>query len=84
MKLESPNRVMVPLQVVLGATAWPLQDVAAMGEGTIIELDRLAGEPVDLMAAGELIARGEVVVIDESFGIRLTEIVSAQEGVEEL
>lgn len=47
-----------------------------LGEGSIIELDKLAGEPVDLLVNGKLIAKGEVVVIDENFGVRVTDIVS--------
>ena len=79
MKLASAQQVRVPIQVVLGGTEWPVAQVAEMGEGTIIELDRLAGEPVDVVAAGTVIARGEVVVIDESFGVRVTEIVGEPE-----
>jgi flagellar motor switch protein FliN/FliY len=75
MKLASVQKVKVPIQVVLGMTDWPLSMIAEIGEGTIIELDKLAGEPVDVVAAGELIAKGEVVVIDESFGVRITEVV---------
>jgi len=75
MKLASVQHVRVPIQVVLGGTEWPLAQIAEIGEGTIIELDKLAGEPVDIVAAGELIAKGEVVVIDESFGVRVTEVV---------
>jgi len=71
--------VRVPLQVVLGETELPVEDTARMGEGTIIELRSLAGEPVDLHASGEKIARGEVVVIDENFGIRITEIIREEE-----
>ena len=81
MKLASVHQVRVPIQVVLGATEWPLSDVADIGEGTIIELDSLAGTPVDIVAAGTLIAKGEVVVIDENFGVRVTEIVDEPEEI---
>jgi flagellar motor switch protein FliN/FliY len=81
MKLASVQQVRVPIQVVLGGTEWPLAKIAEIGEGTIIELDRLAGEPVDVVAAGELIARGEVVVIDESFGVRVCEVVEESKEV---
>jgi len=74
MKLGYVRDVMVPLQVVLGGARQTLQQLAEIGQGTIIPLDRLAGEPVDLVAAGEVIGRGEVVVIDENFGIRVTEL----------
>jgi flagellar motor switch protein FliN/FliY len=78
MKLAKVQDVKVPLSVVLGGAEKSLAELAGIGEGTIIELDRLAGEPLDLLAAGELIAKGEVVVIDENFGIRVTEIVKKE------
>ena len=78
MASDNLAKVRVPMEVVLGKTEITVEDIAKLGEGTILELDRLAGEPVDLVAAGERIARGEVVVIDENFGIRLTEIVSEE------
>ncbi len=59
-----------------------VQDILGLGEGSIIELDKLAGEPVDLLVNGKLIARGEVVVIDENFGVRVTDIVSPAERIE--
>jgi len=71
--------VTVPLQVVLGETECSLEKIASLGVGSIIELKKLAGEPVDLLAAGERIAKGEVVVIDENFGIRITEILNEKE-----
>lgn len=74
MKEGKINDVMVPVEVVLGGTELRLEDFASIGPGSIIELHSLAGEPVDLVAAGKKIARGEVVVIDENFGIRVTEI----------
>jgi flagellar motor switch protein FliN/FliY len=79
MKRGSIGDVKVPLQVVLGETALSVEEIARMGEGTIIELDNLAGEPVDLMASGTPIAKGEVVVIDESFGIRITRLMEQEE-----
>jgi flagellar motor switch protein FliN len=78
MKLEKVRDVKVPISVVLGEAELSLGEVAAMGAGTIIELSRPAGEPVDLLAAGELIARGEVVVIEENFGIRVTEVLKRE------
>ena len=71
--------VKVPLEVHLGGTEVTVEEVAGIRVGTIIELDRLAGEPVDLLAAGERIARAEVVVIDENFGIRITEMIPVEE-----
>jgi len=78
MSLDHLNDIMVELRVELGRTMKSLANVAGIGEGTIIEIDKLAGEPVDLLAAGEIIAKGEVVVIDENFGIRVTEIVGKE------
>jgi flagellar motor switch protein FliN/FliY len=74
MKEGRINDVKVPVQVVLGGTELKLEDFASMGPGTIIELQSIAGEPVDLVAAGKRVAKGEVVVIDEYFGIRVTEV----------
>lgn len=67
----------VPLQVTveLGRTQLSVREVLGLGTGSVVELEKLAGEPVDLLINGRLIARGEVVVIDESFGVRVTEIV---------
>jgi flagellar motor switch protein FliN/FliY len=78
MKLGRVQDVKVPLNVVLGAAEISLNNLASIAEGTIIELDKLCGEPVDLVAAGEVIAKGEVVVIDENFGLRVTEIVKKE------
>ena len=61
--------------VELGATAKTVSEVFCIGEGTILELDKLAGEPLDVKANGVLIAKGEAVVIDENFGVRVTEII---------
>lgn len=68
----------VPLEisVELGRTKKLIKDILEFGPGTVIELDRLAGEPVDIIVNGKFIAKGEVVVIDESFGVRVTDIVS--------
>lgn len=67
----------VPLQVTveLGRTNKLIKDILEFGPGSIIELDKLAGEPVDILVNGKVIAKGEVVVIDESFGVRITDII---------
>jgi flagellar motor switch protein FliN/FliY len=75
--------VSMELTVELGRTKWKIKDILGMGEGTIIELDKLAGEPVDILVNNNLIARGEVVVIDENFGVRVTEIVSTIDRMNE-
>ena len=71
----------VPLEltVELGRTKMQIKEILDLGAGSIVELDKLAGEPVDVLVNGKLIAKGEVVVIDESFGIRITNIVSQME-----
>jgi len=74
--------VYMEMTVELGRTRRLIKDILGMGEGTIIELDKLAGEPVDILVNHKLIARGEVVVIDENFGVRVTEIVSPMDRVE--
>jgi flagellar motor switch protein FliN/FliY len=68
--------VQMTLTVELGRTKMYIKEILGLGEGSIIELDKLAGEPVDLLVNSKLIAKGEVVVIDENFGVRVTDIVS--------
>lgn len=76
--------VNMEMTVELGRTKKPIRDILSMGEGTIIELDKLAGEPVDILVNHKLIANGEVVVIDENFGVRVTKIVSTTTGIGEI
>ncbi|TDT68556.1 flagellar motor switch protein FliN/FliY [Hypnocyclicus thermotrophus] len=73
----------IPLRVTveLGRTKLPIKEILDLGAGSIVELDKLAGEPVDILVNGKLIAKGEVVVIDESFGVRITDIVSKMERI---
>jgi flagellar motor switch protein FliN/FliY len=76
--------VYMEMTVELGRTRKLIKEILGMGEGTIIELDKLAGEPVDILVNHKLIAKGEVVVIDENFGVRVTEIVSPMERMSDL
>ena len=76
--------VTMDLTVELGRTKRTIKYILSMGEGTVLELDKLAGEPVDILVNGKLIARGEVVVIDENFGVRVTEIISPADRIQEL
>lgn len=71
----------IPLEVTveLGRTRLLIRDILDLAPGAIIELDKVAGEPVDLFANGMLVARGEVIVIDDNFGVRVTEIITAAE-----
>lgn len=76
----------VPLDVAveLGKTKKSIKEILELGPGSIIQLDRLAGEPVDLLVNGKLIAKGEVVVIDENYGIRISAIVSPMDRMTKL
>ena len=67
----------VPLEVTveLGRTKKSIKEILEIAPGTIIELDKLAGEPVDVIVNGKLVAKGEVVVIEENFGVRVTDII---------
>lgn len=71
--------VSMQVTVELGRTKMRIREILGLGEGSIIELQKLAGEPVDILVNGKLIAKGEVVVIDEYFGVRITEIISQSE-----
>ncbi|HZT43109.1 MAG TPA: flagellar motor switch protein FliN [Chthonomonadaceae bacterium] len=73
----------IPLEVTveLGRVRMLIKDVLALASGSIVELDKVAGEPVDLLVNGRLVAKGEVVVIEDNFGIRITEIVSPEDRV---
>lgn len=76
----------IPLQVTveLGRTKRFIREILELGPGSILELDKLAGEPVDIFVNNKLIAKGEVVVIDENFGVRVTEIISQWERIQKL
>ena len=76
----------VPLQisVEVGRSKILLKDLLKMGEGYVIELDKLAGDPLDLYVNSRLIAKGEAVMVGEKFGIRLTDVVNASERIEQL
>ncbi len=68
--------VSMRVTVELGRSTMMVEEVLALGPGSVVELNKLAGEPVDILVNERLIARGEVVVVDENFGVRVTEIVS--------
>jgi flagellar motor switch protein FliN/FliY len=76
--------VFMEMTVELGRTRKLIKEILSMGEGTIIELDKRAGEPVDILVNHKLIAKGEVVVIDENFGVRVTEIVSPNDRLSDM
>ena len=77
-ELARLHDVPVELAVEVGRTKMTIREALALGPGSIVTLNRLAGEPVDLLVNGKPIARGEVVVIDEEFGLRITEIVAPE------
>ncbi|HWI70820.1 MAG TPA: flagellar motor switch protein FliN [Baekduia sp.] len=72
--------VQVELTVEVGRTHMSLGETMSLGQGSVVTLDRLADKPVDLLVNGRPIARGEVVVIDEQFGLRITEVNGAERG----
>ncbi|UUZ85937.1 flagellar motor switch protein FliN [Paenibacillus sp. P26] len=76
----------IPLKVTveLGRTHKVIKDILELSQGSIIELDKLAGEPVDILVNNKLIAKGEVVVIDENFGVRVTDIVNQWDRIQKL
>ncbi len=80
MILDIPLRVTVEL----GRTKMSVRDLVNLGQGAVIELSKLAGEPLEVFVNDKLIARGEAVVVNEKFGVRLTDIISTKERVEQL
>ncbi len=76
----------IPLKVTveLGRTEVMIKDLLQLGQGSVLELDKLAGEPLEILVNGKLVAKGEVVVVNEKFGIRLTDIISPIERIETL
>ncbi len=76
----------IPLNVAaeLGRSKLLINDLLQLGQGSVIELDKLAGEPLEILVNGKLVARGEAVVINEKFGVRLTDIISPMERVKQL
>jgi flagellar motor switch protein FliN/FliY len=81
--LELLREVVLEVTVELGRTRMPIAQLLSLAPGAVVELDRAAGSPADLLVNGTLIARGEVVVVDEDFGIRITEIVAPSSPVNE-
>ena len=74
----------ITVSVELGRTRMMVKELLQLGQGTVVELDKLAGEPMEILVNGRLIARGEAVVINEKFGIKLTDIVSPSERINKL
>ena len=76
----------IPLQVTvqIGSTRMLIRELLQLGQGSVIELTKLAGEPMELLVNNKLVARGEVVVVNEKFGIRLTDVVSPNQRIQQL
>ena len=74
----------VQLTVELGRTKIPIRNLLQLAQGSVVELDRLAGEPMDVLVNGCLIAQGEVVVVNDKFGIRLTDVIAPDERLRRL
>lgn len=72
------------LSVELGRATMILNDLLQLGQGSVVELNKLAGEPLEVLVNGRLVARGEVVVVNEKFGVRITDIISPLERVKQL
>lgn len=83
-KLDVVLDIPVTISMEIGRTKISIRNLLQLNQGSVVELDRLAGEPMDVLVNGTLIARGEVVVVNEKFGIRLTDIISPAERVKKL
>lgn len=76
--------VPVNLSMEVGRTSISIRNLLQLNQGSVVELDRMAGEPLDVLVNGTLVAHGEVVVVNEKFGIRLTDVISASERIRKL
>jgi len=75
--LEAVSDIPVSISVVLGRTSMQVQQLLKLGRGAVVELDRKVGEPVDILVNGRMVARGEVVVVEDKIGVTMTEIIKA-------
>jgi flagellar motor switch protein FliN/FliY len=82
--LDTVLDIPVTISMEIGRTKISIRNLLQLNQGSVVELDRLAGEPLDVMVNGTLIAHGEVVVVNDKYGIRLTDVVSAAERVKKL
>jgi flagellar motor switch protein FliN/FliY len=83
-RLDRLLDVPLNMDVELGRTRMTIQDLLSLGPGSVIELDKVAGAPLDILVNDRLLARGEAVVINDKFGVRITDIVSPQERIQRL
>ena len=82
--LDAIVDIPVTLSVEIGQTQISIRNLLQLNQGSVVELDRLAGEPLDVLVNGTLVAHGEVVVVNDKFGIRLTDVMSARDRVNKL
>lgn len=82
--LEAILDVPVTLSMEVGRTRIPIRNLLQLNQGSVVELDRAAGEPLDVFVNGTLVAHGEVVVVNDKFGIRLTDVISPAERIKKL
>lgn len=82
--LEFILDVALQVTVEVGRTRMTIQDLLQLGQGSVIELEKLAGEPLDIYINGKAVARGEAVIVNDKFGVRLTDIVSPEDRIEGL
>ena len=82
--LEAILDVPVTISMEIGRTQIPIRNLMQLNQGSVVELDRLAGEPMDVLVNGTLIAQGEVVVVNDKFGIRLTDVISPADRIKRL
>ena len=82
--VEAVMDIPVTLAVEIGRSRISIRNLLQLNQGSVVELERLAGEPLDVLINGTLVAHGEVVVVNEKFGIRLTDVISAKERVRKL
>ncbi len=83
-QLDLIQNVAVSISVEVGRSSLRIRDLLRLGQGSVIELDRVAGEPLDVCVNNTIIARGEVVLVNERYGIRLTQVVAAEDRVKHL
>jgi len=82
--LEFLLDVTLQITVEVGRARMTIQDLLQLGQGSVVELEKLAGEPLDIYLNGKQVARGEAVIVNEKFGVRLTDIISPEDRVESL
>jgi flagellar motor switch protein FliN/FliY len=82
--LDTIMDIPVNISMTVGKTKISIRNLLKLNQGSVVELDRLAGEPLDVLVNGTLIAHGEVVVVNEKYGIRLTDVISAAERIKKL